>query len=100
MDHYLPDFAPDRKKTQWHIEIITVNKLLDTNDIGYSESKLPKYQIEQGDNNVTWEEINNCVILDKHHYCGYQGKNTKLDVTFVLGKFAKKEVKSLLVARF
>ena len=30
----------------------------------------------------------------------YQGNNTKLDVTFVLGKFAKREVQSLLVARF
>ena len=49
---------------------------------------------------ATSREINNCVILDEHHYCGYQGKNTKLDVTFVLGKYAGKEIKSLLVAWF
>ena len=49
---------------------------------------------------MSCDEINNSAIFDEHHFCGYQGKNTKLDVTFVLGKFAKKEVKSLLVARF
>ena len=100
VDHYLPEFSPGRRKTKWHIEIITVNELLDPNGIGYSESKLPSFQIEHGDNNVTQDEIKNCVILDEHHYRGYQGKNTKLDVTFVLGQYAGEKIKSLLVAPF
>eukprot|EP00534_Pseudo-nitzschia_fraudulenta_P004838 CAMPEP_0201135818 /NCGR_PEP_ID=MMETSP0850-20130426/54530_1 /ASSEMBLY_ACC=CAM_ASM_000622 /TAXON_ID=183588 /ORGANISM="Pseudo-nitzschia fraudulenta, Strain WWA7" /LENGTH=405 /DNA_ID=CAMNT_0047407033 /DNA_START=1771 /DNA_END=2984 /DNA_ORIENTATION=- len=70
------------------------------NGIGYSDSNSPSFQIEQGDNDVTWDEIENCVIFDGHHYCGYQGKNIKLDFTFVLGKFAGKEVKLLLVTQF
>ena len=49
---------------------------------------------------MSCNEINNSVIFDENHFRGYQGKNTKLDVTFVLGKFARKEVKSLLIARF
>mmetsp|Transcript_4987 Transcript_4987/g.10486 ORF Transcript_4987/g.10486 Transcript_4987/m.10486 type:complete len:243 (+) Transcript_4987:556-1284(+) len=93
VDHYLPDFTPDRKKRKWHIEILNVDELLDTNGIGYLESKLPSFQIKQGDNDVTWDEIESSVILDEHHYQNYQGQNTKLDVTFVLGKFAGKEVK-------
>lgn len=49
---------------------------------------------------MSCNEINNSVIFDENHFRGYQGKNTKINVTFVLGKFAGKEVKSLLVARF
>ena len=100
VDHFLPDFLPDKKKRKWHIEIITVKELCDEDGIAYSESKDPMFRIEKGDNKVTIDEINNSVIFDEHHYRGYQGKNTKLDVTFVLGKFSGKEIRSLLVARF
>ena len=100
VEHYLPDFLPDRKKRKWHIEIITVNELLDVNGIGYSKSKDPVFHIEQGESNVSCDEINNSVIFDEHHYRSYQGKKIKLDVTFVLGKFTGKEVKTLLVAQF
>ena len=91
VDRYLPDFVPDRKKRQWKIEIITVNELLDMNGLGYSESKDPAFHIEQGTNDVSWEGIDNSVILDENHHRG---------VTFFLVKFAGKEVKSLLVAQF
>ena len=100
IEHFLPDFTPDKKKRKWHIEIITVNELRDQNGVAYSESKDPALLIEKGDNDVSCDEINNSVILDEHHYRGYQGKNTKLDVTFVLRKFSGREIKSLLVARF
>ena len=48
VDHYLIDFVPDRKKRQWHIEIITMNELLDTNGVGYSVSKLHNFQLKRG----------------------------------------------------
>ena len=35
------------------------------------------------DNNVTEDEIKKYVLLDEHHYLGYQGKNTKFDVAFI-----------------
>ena len=53
IEHFLPDFTPDKKKRKWHIEIITVNELKDQNGVGYSESKDPALLIEKGDNNVS-----------------------------------------------
>ena len=83
----------------WNIEIITIQELRDPLGWGYSESKRPDLKIEKGGIKVTREEVENCVLFDCRHKKTLPSGKT-LHVTFVLGEFKGKTVKSLLVAMF
>jgi len=106
LSNYVPETVAKKgyvglheKLKSWNIEIITIQELRDPSGWGYSKSKSPELKIERGDSKVTREEVENCVLFDhSHKKILLDGK--PLHVTFVLGEFKGKTVKSLLVARF
>mmetsp|Transcript_14282 Transcript_14282/g.29795 ORF Transcript_14282/g.29795 Transcript_14282/m.29795 type:complete len:351 (-) Transcript_14282:830-1882(-) len=106
LSNYVPETVAKKgyvglheKLKSWNIEIITIQELCDPFGWGYSESSAPELKIERGDSKVTREEVENCVLFDhSHKKILLDGK--PLHVTFVLGEFKGKTVKSLLVARF
>ena len=89
----------EEKLKSWNIKIITIQELCDPFGCRYSESKLPDLKIQKGNTKVTREEVDKCVLFDcRHKKTLPSGK--PLHVTFVLGEFKGRSVKSLLVARF
>mmetsp|Transcript_20433 Transcript_20433/g.45577 ORF Transcript_20433/g.45577 Transcript_20433/m.45577 type:complete len:316 (+) Transcript_20433:1136-2083(+) len=106
LSNYVPETVAKKgyvglheKLKSWNIEIITIKELCDSGGWGYSESTEPDLKIGRGDSTVTREEVGNCVLFDhSHKKILLDGK--PLHVTFVLGEFKGKTVKSLLVARF
>lgn len=106
LSNYVPEMVPKRgcacleeKHKLCNIEIIIIQELRDPFGWGCSKSKRPDLKIEKGNTKVTREELENCVLFDCRHKKTLPSGKT-LHVTFVLGEFKGKTVKSLLVARF